>query len=82
MTPWTSAQVDALNRYQHLGYVHEFTCPRVHPAGSGEADRALFATKDGWICPHCDYRQDWAHSSMLTPPENPIAQLKTDLGRR
>jgi hypothetical protein len=22
-------------------------------------DRELVATKDGWICPTCDYKQDW-----------------------
>ena len=25
----------------------------------------LIATKDEWVCPVCDYRQDWAHRFML-----------------
>jgi hypothetical protein len=25
----------------------------------------LIATKDGWICPACDYKQNWAHSFMV-----------------
>jgi hypothetical protein len=59
--PWTAEQVDALNQFQRLGYIHEFTCPEPHDG----ADRSLFATRDGWRCPHCDYRQDWAHQAML-----------------
>lgn len=61
--PFTAEQVDALNRYQRLGYVHEFTCAEAHDG----ADRALYATREGWRCPHCDYRQDWAHAAMLNP---------------
>lgn len=63
--PWTPDQVDRLNRFQRLGYVHEFTCPDSHNG----ADRTLVATKNGWICPHCDYRQDWAHAAMLDVPQ-------------
>lgn len=63
--PWSSEQVDALNRFQRRGDIHEFTCPNDHDG----ADRTLIATKQGWICPHCDYRQDWAHAAMLTTPE-------------
>lgn len=28
-------------------------------------DHILVATMDGWICPTCDYTQDWAHELML-----------------
>jgi hypothetical protein len=28
----------------------------------------LLATKAGWLCPHCDYRQDWAHPFMVASP--------------
>jgi hypothetical protein len=62
--PWSSAQVDALNYFQRRGDFHEFTCPEHHDG----ADRTLLATKDGWLCPHCDYRQNWAHSMMVTQP--------------
>lgn len=24
----------------------------------------LIATENGWVCPVCDYKQDWAHSFM------------------
>jgi hypothetical protein len=64
--PWTAAQVDALNSFQRCGYRHEFTCPG-HDAG----DRTLVATRRGWICPHCDYTQEWARAGMLELPPNP-----------
>jgi hypothetical protein len=63
--PWSGEEVDALNRYQRRDDVHEFTCPQDHDG----ADPSLVATRQGWICPHCDYRQDWAHRAMLTLPE-------------
>lgn len=28
-------------------------------------DRTLTATAAGWICPTCDYTQDWAHDWMV-----------------
>lgn len=42
-------------------------CP--HCLGSGRVlgDRTLLATTNGWICPHCDYKQDNAHPMMLKP---------------
>ncbi|MEY9397985.1 hypothetical protein ABIF66_008809 [Bradyrhizobium japonicum] len=61
--PWTSSEVDALNRFQRLGVFHPFTCPDAHDG----ADRTLVATHSGWVCCHCDYRQDWAHRAMLAP---------------
>lgn len=72
IAPWTSDQVDRLNRFQRLGYVHEFTCPDAHDG----ADRTLVATRAGWICPHCDYRQDWAHAVMLDVPADPSIKLQ------
>jgi hypothetical protein len=62
--PWSSAEVDALNRFQRAGIFHEFTCGNSH----GGHDRALFATVNGWRCAHCDYTQHWAHRTMLADP--------------
>lgn len=59
--PWTPDQVDALNAYQRLGYVHEFTCPNNH---GPKQSRVLEATEVGWKCLFCDYTQDWAHGFM------------------
>jgi hypothetical protein len=73
--PFTPAQVDALNRYQRLGYVHEFTCPNDHKG----ADRTLVATIKGWLCPHCYYTQSWAHAAMTgEPPPNPVANVMAE----
>jgi hypothetical protein len=74
--PWTSEQVDALNRYQRLGHVHEFTCKEQHDG----ADRTLYATREGWRCPHCAYTQDWAHKAMLTAePLEALYKLPCDV---
>jgi hypothetical protein len=60
--PWTDDQVANLNAWQHAGNVHEFTCGGDH-AGS----RVLVARNDGWHCPGCDHRQNWAHDFMAVP---------------
>lgn len=75
VAPFSTEQVIALNRFQQYGFVHEFTCPTLHEEG-----RALVATKRGWICPHCDYTQNWAHPEMLQEFENPLTALKPPVG--
>jgi len=62
--PWTAQQVGALNAFQARRDIHPFTCPNDH----GELDRTLVAKEHGWTCPHCDYRQTWAHDVMFNPP--------------
>lgn len=69
--PWTAEQVDALNAFQRLGYLHPFTCS----GHEGGGDRDLIATRAGWICCHCDYKQDWAQAGMLKPPADPTAAM-------
>lgn len=56
--PFTSAQVEAMNAYQEAGMFHPFTC------GNDSRHRNLVATEKGWICPDCDYTQNWAHPFM------------------
>lgn len=66
--PWTEEQVASLNAYQASGRYHPFTCANRSEPGHQERHGdlgVLVATKDGWICPDCDYTQDWAHWSML-----------------
>lgn len=58
---WSPKEVDALNRFQRRAPPSEFTCPKGHYG----ADRALFATRHGWRCPHCDYTKDFAFAEML-----------------
>lgn len=61
--PWTKEQVEALNRYQKNKYFHPYTCGNDH--GFLNSERTLVATEDGWICPKCDYTQDWALSMSI-----------------
>ncbi|OBQ84693.1 MULTISPECIES: hypothetical protein [unclassified Mesorhizobium] len=65
---FTADQVENLAHNQTCGHLHPFTCPN---RGDGEHREAygdtgaLVATVRGWICPFCDYTQDWAHHGML-----------------
>ena len=72
--PWNSQQIDALNKTQRAGFIHEFTCPESHEG----SDRTLVATVNGWICPHCDYTQNWAHDFMFEEPVDPFAGIRSD----
>jgi hypothetical protein len=67
--PWTQDQVDGLTRWQTSGVVHEYTC------GTDSSHRPLVATVDGWTCPDCPYRQDWAIASTVLTEEQ-AARLK------
>ena len=42
--------------------VHRYTCGKRanHPVMAGDK-AVLVPTVNGWICPFCDYKQDWAH---------------------
>lgn len=70
--PFTPEQVEQLNRFQQLEYMHPFTCGtkekhKAHPALRTpvvEPDCNLVATEAGWVCPCCDYTQNWAHAFM------------------
>ncbi|MFD7705630.1 hypothetical protein [Streptomyces sp. NPDC059786] len=78
--PWTSEQVDALNRFQQEGGGHPFTCGKpghqVYPR--------LTATHAGWVCPDpdCDFTQDWALALMTDPAAwpRPFADLRKQVG--
>lgn len=66
--PFNPATVVALNKFQRLGFVHPFTCKNHgDSAHRPTEDDALIATVRGWICPFCDYTQDWAHALMCSP---------------
>jgi len=68
-------EVFRLNNYQHSGCFHPFTCgsdDRInHPDGEG----LLVATIYGWICPYCDYRQNWAHPWMKSFTASPLQKI-------
>lgn len=65
--PWTEEEVRKLNDHQNDCRLHPFTC------GSGnrkdknhlDGEGVLVATVNGWICPYCDYTQDWCYQIMI-----------------
>ncbi|MGT2508881.1 hypothetical protein [Cupriavidus basilensis] len=71
-TPFTEDQVQNLNENQvGLGgpVLRAFTCRNSddHRHGvEGGAPGILIATKYGWVCPHCNYKRDWAFAMMAT----------------
>lgn len=64
-------EIASLFTYQLDGQFHLFTCGNRddgnHRIVGGDLGM-LIPTRDGWICPFCDYRQDWAHDFMKTYP--------------
>lgn len=69
--PFQLGVVQYLNEAQtHTGRGHPgqpFTCAnrndgRHDTEGGGLG--VLIAAQAGWVCPHCDYRQGWAHGAM------------------
>src|SRR5260221_67572 len=76
--PWKQKQIDALNAYQMSGMFHPFTCGSGNRTDEKHLDGQgiLEATADGWICPFCDYKQDWAHEFMAQDkPKDPMQAL-------
>ncbi len=67
-SPWTDEQVKALNEFQKLGFVHEYTCGGKNCKRSKvEDNRVLVATNNGWVCPCGEYKQDWAQEHAFHP---------------
>lgn len=56
----SQAEIDALNRFQHSGQFHPYTCGG-NRTDENHKDREgiLVATADGWVCPYCEYRQPY-----------------------
>ncbi len=67
--PFSDEQVSNINKFQHEGSFHPFTCCS---AGStekcerrnGTGEGLLKATNDGFVCPCGEYKQDWCHDFM------------------
>jgi len=62
---FTPDEIESLNAYQQSGRFHPFTCggdrtDKNHLDGEG----ILIAAVEGWYCPYCNFRQDWAHPFM------------------
>ena len=62
--PFTPEQVAALNGWQQGDGCHPFTCANGRDEKHLDGEGALVATQEGWVCPYCDYKQDWAHDFM------------------
>lgn len=64
---FTPDEVERLAANQVGRAIHPFTCPNRgdgnHRVAYGDKG-ALVATTRGWICPFCDYTQNWAHHHM------------------
>lgn len=62
--PWSPDQVVSFAKKQVDGQFHPYTCAN---RGDGKHRNvygdlgALVPTVRGWICPFCDYTQNWAH---------------------
>lgn len=86
LAPFTAAQVVALDAYQRADRYHPFTCPNRGDGKHGTTETlhelALLPTTSvhGWICPYCDYTQNWAHAFMAqpVPPPPPNALREFD----
>lgn len=61
--PWSDIQIAFLETRQTSPNIHPYTCNRESPKCEKKADPnkdgVLKATKDGWICPCGEYKQDW-----------------------
>lgn len=71
IAPFSGEQVQLLNECQlHIDGelpIHPFTCKNRGDGAHGEEGGdhgVLIATETGWVCPYCDYTQDWAHAMM------------------
>lgn len=60
--PWTPEEVEILKKYQDCEYFHPYTC---HCHGDDGQHPNLVPTVDGWVCPKCDYKQDWFGTMTL-----------------
>lgn len=69
--PWTQEVVDALNAQQRNAQLHPYTCGSGHRTEHPDGEGVLVATVNGWMCPFCDYRQDWAHAPSSFPTQEP-----------
>lgn len=74
MSVFTATEVTQLAAHQMSGRYHPYTC-----ANRGDGNHrdvygdlgALVPTIRGWICPFCDYTQEWAHGTGSDKPTEP-----------
>ena len=71
--PWTKDEVKQLEGRQTTG--HPYTCPE-------HSNNALEPTTEGWVCPNCDYTQDWCHETDVTTTTLDFYENTLDDGTR
>ena len=76
--PFTEDQIASLNEYQKSGVFNEFTCgndncpgkrhisynPKYRPPEPAPTGDTLVAYELGWLCPSCNYTQNWGWKFM------------------
>lgn len=85
--PFIPEQVESLNGFQNARCFHPFTCGgdrmddahRAYRSEHGGDYGQLIAREDGWFCPVCDYRQDWAHVFMAGGEWREIARRHEEM---
>lgn len=66
--PFSQTTVRHLMVLQNRHDIHPYTCAN---RGNGKHEKIggqtgiLVPTADGWVCPDCNYTQDWCHNSFL-----------------
>jgi len=65
--PFTIEQVERLNYFQRANIFHPYTCGSGNRTDANHLDSEglLVATTAGWICPYCDYKQNWCSAFMV-----------------
>lgn len=67
IAPFTPEQVVYLEVWQEVLPVHPYVCP--YGENDELIDKNLIPTEAGWICPRCDYTQDWCDAHMCEEPK-------------
>lgn len=67
--PFDEETINKLNIWQNRIDVHPLTC------GNENCRAVLVATTKRWICPACNYTQNWAHDFMLDFQFGDLKQL-------
>lgn len=83
--PFEASACDRLNQFQvgvNEGFHgHPFTCGNRNDGNHGEEGGdlgILIATEEGWVCPHCDYTQQWAHPIMASEAPSGLPDWLTE----
>lgn len=71
--PWTDEEVKRLNQFQASPETFALKCDcyrddeahQTYAEQHGGVPGQLIAVQEGWHCPVCSYKQDWAHPIML-----------------